>query len=130
MSDYPSPPPSLERYVRVLGPQLAMELFLNFGGSEVFFSNSPKAGRKGSELANCLGLDAARLLGDEFGTDKVRIPLGKDWLARVLHGQGMSANAIARRISCTDVTVRRFLKATQSSPAQKAQNPAQLRFPF
>ena len=115
MTDYPSPPAHIARYVRVLGPELAMKLFLNFGGSEVFLSDSPKAGRGGSELANCLGVNAARLMGKEFGTDKVRIPLAKEWLARVMYQQGMSANAIARRLMCTDITVRRILKAAYNS---------------
>jgi hypothetical protein len=130
MTDYPSPPAHLARYVRVLGPELAMKLFLNFGGSEVFLSDSPKAGRGGSELANCLGLDAARLLGDEFGTDKIRIPLAKEWLAHVMHRQGLSANAIARRLLCTDVTVRRMLKASRNRDARSKDDAAQLRLPF
>lgn len=102
----PRPPAQVEPYVRALGPDLAVQFLLTYGGAELTLSGRP-GGRSGHE--RMLGHDAAKRLAEHAGAVR-RIPLAKRWLAKMLHWQSMSNAAIARRLRITDLTVRRYLK--------------------
>lgn len=124
MKNYPRPPAHVERFVETLGPELAFKFLLEFGGSEISLPRNP---REGSRVADCVGLGGAIDLTERLGAGKHRIPVAKEWLARVLFEQGKSANAIAPILHCTDITVRRMLKASRTREQRAERSSAQLR---
>ncbi len=107
MSNVPRPPAHLEPYVRVLGADDAIKVFLEFGGAEMYLAPSPK-GR--SALAQLVGIDKAARLA-EVCTQK-RVPVAKPWIAQVWKSQGLSIAEIARKLHTTDVTVRKWVKGS------------------
>jgi hypothetical protein len=114
MTHAPPPPAQLEPYVRVLGVEDALLFFTTFGGAELYLAADPK-GR--SELARVLGIEKARALAEEDARHGLprRVPLGKPWVAAVLFARGLSKSEIARRMHTTDVTVRKWLKASTAT---------------
>lgn len=116
MTQAPPPPAQLEPYVRVLGVDDALRFFEAFGGAELYLAADPK-GR--SQLVEVIGLEKARALSQEDARRGLprRVPLGQPWVAAVLFARGLSKAQIARRMHTTDVTVRKWLKAS-AQPAQ------------
>lgn len=106
MRHLPPPPAHVEPYVRVLGVETTVEVFLHFGGSELYLASNPKGG---SELAQKIGRDKAAALAQSVGHLKVRVPTAKPWLARCLYARGLPKAQIARKLHTTDVTVRKWL---------------------
>lgn len=111
MTDLPPPPPAhVEPYVRVLGPELAFDFLMHFGGAELYLSPTPK-GR--SEVEKLIGADkVAELAALDLPR---RVPTAKPWLAAVLKKQGLSHAKIATTLHTTDVTVRSWLSPRPSS---------------
>ena len=104
----PRPTAQVAPYFEVLGPELTVEFLLQFGGAELHFSNDPK-GR--SAVEKLIGSDKAKALAASPSRSlQRRVPLAKQWLARMLHWQGRSAADIARTLRATDVSVRGWLK--------------------
>lgn len=105
----PRPPAHVAPFVDALGAETAARFLMHFGGAEMHIPREPKGG---SEMAEVLGMAAARALA-ELGQRTVlprRIPTAKPWLARYLKSVGGLSHAeIARRLHVTDVTVRRYL---------------------
>ncbi|MDO9639667.1 MAG: helix-turn-helix domain-containing protein [Pseudotabrizicola sp.] len=108
MTDAPPPPAQLEPYVRILGVDGAVTFFSSFGGAELVYSQNPRR----SQLAEIMGLDAARALAEEDARRGLprRVPLGKPWVAQVMKSKGLPVAEIARRMHASDVAVRRWLK--------------------
>lgn len=104
MTALPLPPAHVEPYVRVLGPELAFDFFMKFGGAELYLSPSPK-GR--SEVEALIGADRVAELA-ALGLPR-RVPTAKPWLAAMLKTQGLSHAKIATTLHTTDVTVRSWL---------------------
>lgn len=105
---HPKPTAQVEPYFQVLGPELTVEFLLQFGGAELNFSTNPK-GR--SAVEKLIGPDKTKALAESPNRAlQKRVPLAKQWLARVLHWQGHSAADIARTLRVSDVSVRGWLK--------------------
>ncbi len=107
---YPKPPAQAEVYVSVLGPDLAIEFFLTFGGAELPMSGKP---RTGSRLVTLVGLEKARAMADQSHLMQTRVPLVKRWIAGCLRARGQSVAEIARTLRVTDVSVRKYLAPVQ-----------------
>lgn len=120
MTDYPEPPAHLEPFVRVLGVEGAVAFFMSFGGAEITYARSAQTSR----LAQEMGIDAARALGEEDARRGLprRVPLGKPWCAQVMKARGLSVAEIARRMHASDFAVRKWLKA---APASRPHDPRQ-----
>lgn len=106
MTDIPVPA-HLASYVRVLGPELAVDFFLTFGGAPIYLASRPQAR---SQVAALVGEEKARALAEHIGAGHVRVPTAKPWIARRLRAEGSSVAAIARRLHVSDVTVRSYLR--------------------
>jgi hypothetical protein len=105
----PRPPAHVQPYVDALGAATAVQFFLRFGGAELYIPRDPKGG---SELADLLGMPAARALSAlaERTILPRRVPIPKPWLARYLKvTAGLSHAEIARRLHASDVAVRRWI---------------------
>lgn len=116
MSDAPRPPAHVEPYVKALGVETAVKFLLHFGGAELYIPRDPKGA---SEVAQVLGLDAARALAALAERTQLprRVPTAKPWLAcHMKYTEGLSHAKIARRLHASDVAVRRWLVA-QGAPA-------------
>lgn len=108
----PKPTPQVEPFFEVLGPDLTVAFLLQFGGAELVLSNDPK-GR--SAVEKLIGSEKAKALAESRNRSmQKRVPLAKQWLARMLHWQGHSGAHIARTLRATDVSVRGWLKEVQS----------------
>jgi len=98
-------PAHIETYVEVLGEDLAIEFFLQFGGSEVYFSKSPR----NAMMVGLTGREKAVMLSEYVGPGHVRVPIPKQWIASVLLERGHSKADIARTLHADQTTVRRWL---------------------
>ncbi len=101
-----SAPANIEPYVRVLGIDGAVEFLLAFGGAELALGRNPQA--RGA-LAKLVGRDKAAELAAAAEHLPRRVPLAKQWIARVLKGRGLPNAEIARTLHVSDVTVRALL---------------------
>lgn len=110
---FTKPPAHIAKYVEVLGEEEAVRFLLRFGGSELYRPQSPKYR---SALVKEFGQDVAKRLGQETGHLSPRVPLAKNWLARVLHTKGLPVAEIARTLHVTDVTVRGYLNTARVRP--------------
>lgn len=106
---YPRPPAHIEAYVEILGPELAFEFLMEFGGAELYLAAAPKRSR----LAHTIGVDKAAALAEQAYRLPARVPVAKRWLAQVLKSKGLSNAEIARKMHVTDVTVRAYLKGSE-----------------
>lgn len=105
-SRQPEPWQAVEPYVHAIGGDLALELFLNFGGSALYVSERP---RPGSRLVAVIGEAAALALFREFGAGHLNVPLANAWLAHRLAMRGVSRSDIARRLRVARESVRGYL---------------------
>jgi hypothetical protein len=108
----PRPPAHVAPFVRALGPRGAAEFLLRFGGAEMHFAHVPTA--RGM-IARAVGSEGAARLAAEFGGRRMRVPLAKPWLARMLAAEGESVARIARRLHWSDVAVRRALAGERAA---------------
>ncbi|AQZ51930.1 hypothetical protein [Martelella mediterranea] len=101
-------PANLEPYVAVLGEELAITFFLNFGGAPAYLSENPHSS---SNLSQVIGPDKVKALAETLGVGHLyRVPINRRWLARAMKDKGYSVLAIARALHVSDVTVRSYLK--------------------
>lgn len=103
------PPAHLEPYVRVLGPDLAVDFLLAFGGADLYIARRPQPG---SRLVEVVGQEGAEALAALAATARLqrRVPVGKEWVAKVLAARGLPIAEIARTLHTTDVSVRKYLQ--------------------
>ena len=104
---YPKPTAQVAPYVEALGFDMAITFLLQFGSAELYLTPTPK-GR--SEFEALVGPERAAALDKIEHKLQRRVPLAKRWLAQCLAVRGLSANAIARTLRVTDVSVRSWLK--------------------
>ena len=102
----PKTPAALAPYVEVLGVDLAVDFFLRFGGSELYF---PRDRCHGGAATSMIGVEKIAALGDRLCAVRKRIPLANRWIAEVLAWKGCPTAEIARWIRVSDVTVRHWL---------------------
>ena len=108
-------PAEVAPYVRAVGVDQAVEVVLAFGGAPLYFARNASSR---STVAKIVGTKGVEALERELGAGTLRVPLVKAWVARHLKdAHGMSAQAIARKLHTTDVTVRSYLKGA-SAPGQ------------
>lgn len=104
---YPPPPAHVAPFVAALGPALAVEFLLRFGGAEMHIADRPRAR---AAWAAFVGPEAAQSLADRAHLLPRRVPLANRWLSHCLAAEGQTTAEIARRLRCSDVAVRRYLK--------------------
>ncbi|MES0879679.1 helix-turn-helix domain-containing protein [Roseibium sp. SCP14] len=97
-------PAHIETYVEVLGTDLAIDFFLQFGGSELYLSKTPKH----SMVLELTGQDKLSMLSERIGPGHVRVPIPKEWIAEQFSNRGMSQAQIARRLHVDQRTVSRW----------------------
>lgn len=97
-------PAHIEAYVEVLGPDLAMEFFLRFGGTELYFGPSPKR----SMILDLTGPEKLAMLSERLGGGYINLPIPKRWIAQQLDLRGVSRAEIARKLHVDQSTVRRW----------------------
>ncbi len=106
----PRPPAQVLPYFETLGLELTISFLLTFGGADLYLPADPKGG---SEVEAHIGRDNLKALAAlsraPKSTMQKRVPLAKRWLTEVLHWQGHSAAAIARKLRITTVSVGRYL---------------------
>lgn len=104
-------PAHLSAYVSVLGEDLAIQFFLEFGGAQIYLSDRPQPSGSPAQL---IGVDNVKALASKLGSGHIfRVPLAKEWTASRLFAKGWKIQAIARELRATDVTVRKWLKPRQ-----------------
>lgn len=116
-------PSSAETFIRVLGEDLAAEVFLAEGGAEVWLGNGA-SGR--SRLAERIGADGIAALGEALGQVKVRVPTARPWLAARLRRKGLPVAEIARSLHAADTSVRRWLAEADRPGAGRPADPRQM----
>lgn len=96
-------------YVTALGPELAVQFLLAYGGAELYIRKNPS---EDTEYSEVIGVDGAKALAKaaEDAWMPRRVPLAKGWLIAMLDWQGHSIPDIARKLRISDVSVRRTLK--------------------
>lgn len=100
-----------------IGPEAALELFLRFGGAELYYASRPT---RRSELVRRMGSDVARKLSvahAEVGLLR-RIPIGNRRIAATLRARGKTVSEIARTVRASDTTVRRWLKEAEQCESE------------
>jgi hypothetical protein len=103
----PRPTAQVAPFVEVLGPDLAVQFILEFGGAELYLSAQPR-GR--SALEAMVGHDKARALAAHPAMQMVqRIPLARKWLVLMMAWQGHPHAHIARTVRVATSTVRRYV---------------------
>jgi hypothetical protein len=106
----PRPPAQVLPYFETLGLELTVTFLLAFGGADLYLPTDPKGG---SEVETLLGADKLKALAalsrSPKSTMQKRVPLAKRWLTEVLHWQGHSNAAIARKLRITTNTVGKYL---------------------
>ena len=106
----PRPTAQVAPYVDALGAETAVIFLLTYGGAELYISDDPK-GRSSHE--SLLGYDKAKALAAVTHRLPRRVPLAKQWLARMMNWQGHSTALIARTLRASDVAVRNWLKSDE-----------------
>jgi hypothetical protein len=88
---FPPPPPPLEPFVRLIGPELTLRLLETHGGTRIFV---PLV-RGGGYLSRDLTAEAEAALISEFGGCWISVPLAKGWRAVIYDSEGMDIRRIA-----------------------------------
>ncbi len=106
--DAPNNRPRLAPCVECLGHELAVRFLLDYGGAELYLASGPK-GRSAVEAL--VGPEAVARMADHYQLgQRVRVPLARQWLARMLHWQDNSTAEAARTIRASDVSLRARIK--------------------
>lgn len=93
--------------VRMIGALPALKLLEAYGGLTL---DVPRAVDRGTKLPEIVGLEAAKILVEQYGGGRMQVPLARAWRACVYRQRdGLSISEIARRLSATDRTVKRWL---------------------
>lgn len=113
---FPRPTAQVQPYFEVLGLEDTLKFLEAFGGTEVRYSLKP---RQTSKLVGVVGYAKARALGSVSHRLQRRTPIAKEWRARVYRSKGLNIADIARKLSVSDVTVRKYLD--ERPPGDEAQ---------
>lgn len=108
-------PAHLDKYVKILGTDLAVEFFLTFGGAGLYLPK--ERSRDDSALAKVVGKDLALALGKDLG-DAVKIPTAKPFIIQYLFAKGMTISDICRKMHLTEPAVRRHIPSADRKERQ------------
>lgn len=109
-------PAAARDYVDLLGVDDTVRLIEAFGG--ITLTVPVKGSAAWQKLAQRVGAELAHKLSDCFGTDALTVPLCKEWLMRLYAAQGLTHDAIARRLNVSSRTVRRTLSVRANTERQ------------
>ncbi|PYE86894.1 helix-turn-helix domain containing protein [Phyllobacterium leguminum] len=101
----PKIPANVAPYVKALGADEAMRLFLSIGGSCIYL---PATSTERSVAARTIGEHNVECLAREIGPGYIKIPLARKWVAATMKAKGASHNEIARTLRADVATVRRW----------------------
>lgn len=104
---FPKPTAQVEPYVAALGLEDTLKFLSAFGGTEIYIATAPKSR---SRVVEVVGYAKARMLASISETLPRRVPLAKQWRARVYASKGLPNTEIARMLGVTDETVRAYLR--------------------
>ena len=112
-------------YVDALGIELAVTLFLNFGGSPVYIAENPTGGM----LQGVIGVEGHRALCRFFGGPQQlpRIPIANELIVKFMAAKGVATIEIARQVRVSDVSVRSILSSPSERLKQKRKRLQSLR---
>ncbi|UWQ93003.1 helix-turn-helix domain-containing protein [Rhodobacteraceae bacterium M382] len=115
--DYPMPPAQAEPYIEALGLEDALKFIEAFGGTEIYIAADPKSR---SSVVALIGYPKAKALASIIERLPRRVPLVKEWRARVYKSQGLKTVEIARKLGCVESTARLYIKGmnTPKDPDQ------------
>lgn len=114
-------PPELLKVSAVIGLEAALLLAAELGGTKVYVARNPGPD---SLLARAIGLEAARRLGAEHGTEYLDVPGAKQHLVAWLDARGEPIQGIARRLKMHERSVRRILHRRPGDDRQGSLFPA------
>lgn len=119
-------PANLRPYIQALGEDGAEQLFLAFGGSQVYLPKNRKTTER-SDLHKFLGAENTERLIDAMdgGGVYIKIPLASVWCAYRMYRRGISENKIARAVRSDVATVRDWINLT---PAARQRRRAMKKF--
>lgn len=106
MPDDVAVPAHIAPYVKAIGVDRAVALFLALGGSQIYL---PRRSSSRTIAAQTIGADQVARLAAELGHGYYKVPIARQWVAEVLRDQGKSDNEIARIVRADVATVRRWL---------------------
>ena len=115
-SPMPRPTAQVEPYVTALGPEVALEFLLHFGGADLYI---PEVPQERSELVAVIGIEGVHKLQEVRDRLQYRVPVANRWVARMMAWQGHSRAAIARRLRVTTTSVRKWLDNTDAELCAK-----------
>lgn len=113
-----TPPGNVSWLVALVGAEAALRLIEALGGTRLYIPYTPQPGQAVVEL---LGAEAAGILGAERGGETVKLPLCREWRARVYRSQGRTHREIARTLSADIATVERWTRRCGDSAASAIQ---------
>ena len=105
-------PANLAPYVEALGAEGAVALFLALGGTQIYL---PRRSSERSAMAKTIGAKNVERLAAVLGSDYIKVPLARRWVAQQLRDGGASDNEIARMVRADVATVRRWLGPRSSA---------------
>lgn len=111
-------PGFLAEIARITTPEIAVAVARAHGGARLYI---PRTVKRDHPLARLVGLQAARLIAAHFPADTYDVPSARTWLrwydARRLADQGLSRDAIARRLKINRKRVSVLLQGYTPAPA-------------
>lgn len=99
----------------LLGDAAFVALAEAFGGTRLYV---PQTIGEDHEIAQAIGLDAARRLSRRHSPSWIRVPLAREARARHYRAQGLSNAAIARRLGITETGVDKLFRRMIAPPAK------------
>lgn len=99
----------------LLGEACFVALAQAFGGTRLYV---PRAIAADHEIAQAIGLDAARLLSKRYSPDTIRVPLARNERARHYRALGMTNAQIARKLGMAETGVDKLFARMVDPPAK------------
>ncbi len=112
------PPDELSWLTELLGAEHTLALIETYGGMLLWVPSFDKPGsdpRVRARLEQQIGTSAAKTLIQYFGGSRIRVPLCKEWRARLYSARGMTQDAIAQRLVTDRRTVWGYLHPSRES---------------
>lgn len=104
-------PAHIARFVDVIGAELALQLFLQLGGSQIHL---PRRSSDTTPAARAIGAHQVERLAEALGPGYIKVPIARKWIAGQLRAKGISDNEIARIVRADVETVRRWVTTSGS----------------
>lgn len=111
------PGPDLEQ---LIGEEALVALAEAFGGTRLYV---PARMTHRHEIAQAIGMDAARKLSDRLAPDVIKVPLAREQRALHHRAAGLSNAQIARRLGITETGVEALFRRRPDAPAKGSQLP-------